>query len=428
MLASAAIGLAGAALLYRHAEKSHEQATDRAETQQEARTIARQIQAGADRTDLAALQDLLVDDQLTVQRGGRIVFAGRLLAGHDVELRAQATFPGGVVRIVDYSSPGGSITMSLVLITAGLLVLVILAAIFTATAVTRAVRVPVQRAIDTAERVSRGELGARMGSSGPEELVKLGRAFDDMATRLQRADRDQRQFLADVAHEIATPVNAISGFALALADGAAQSRGQRAEAKAVIEAETRRLRDMLTDLRELTRLDLTEGVRPALVQLGPFTEGLVARFAPAAAAAQVKLTLSVRTGEIVTDARLLETIAANLLSNAIRYTSAGGQVEILVFQRRDNLVFAVRDDGIGIAREHHQRIFERLYRVDSTRDRATGGTGLGLAIVHRAAESLGGHIELDSTPGQGSEFRLVLPAGDKALRAAAQHEQDTTDQ
>ena len=96
---------------------------------------------------------------------------------------------------------------------------------------TRAVRGPVGRAIDAAERLSHGELSARMGSSGPEELVKLGRAFDGMAARLERADRDQRQFLADVAHEIATPLNTISGFGMALADGTAQGEAQRAEAQ-----------------------------------------------------------------------------------------------------------------------------------------------------------------------------------------------------
>ena len=111
-----------------------------------------------------------------------------------------------------------------------------------------------------------------MGASGPEELVKLGSAFDDMAARLEQADRDQRQFLADVAHEIATPVNAVSGFALALADGAAEGEQERREAKSVIDAQTGRLRDLLSDLRELTQLDLAEGVRVSPVSLRPFGE------------------------------------------------------------------------------------------------------------------------------------------------------------
>jgi signal transduction histidine kinase len=409
MIVSAAAGLGGASLLYTNVERSHEHAADAAKALQEAKTIAAQVQAGVDATRLAALQDLLVNDRITIERGGSVVFQGPPRTGREFELWAQAPFPGGVVRIADYTSPGTSITLDLTLITAGVLALVIAAAIATATLVTRAVRLPVQRAIDAAERVSRGELSGRMGSSGPEELVKLGCAFDGMAARLERADRDQRQFLADVAHEIATPVNTISGFALALADGAAQAEEQRAEAKALIEDETGRLRDLLTDLRELTRLDLTEGVRLSPLAVVPFAESLVSRFRPAATAAGVELTLTVRAGQILSDARLFETIASNLISNAIRYTPAGGHVQIRVRQHHGELVLAVIDNGPGIAPEHQQRIFERLYRVDRTRDRATGGSGLGLALASRAAQSLGGHIELDSTLGQGSEFRLILP-------------------
>ena len=133
------------------------------------------------------------------------------------------------------------------------------------------------------------------------------------------------------------------------------------------------------------------------------------RFAPAAANAGVKLSLSVRANQILSDRRLLETVASNLLSNALRYTPEGGRVEVHVRQHRGRVVLMVRDNGVGIAPEHQQRIFERLYRVDSARNRATGGSGLGLAIAQRAAQSLGGHIELESTPGRGSEFRLVLP-------------------
>jgi len=103
-------------------------------------------------------------------------------------------------------------------------------------------------------------------------------------------------------------------------------------------------------------------------------------------------------------------IASNLLTNAIRYTPAGGSVQLELRRRGTDLMLSVRDTGVGIAPEHQKRIFERLYRVDSTRDRSTGGSGLGLAIVHRAVQTLHGQIELDSTLGQGSEFRVILPA------------------
>lgn len=408
-IASAAVGLGAAVVLFNNVQTSHEHAADAAKARQEARVIATQVEAGADSARLNALQDLLANDRITVYRAGRVVFQGPARTGREFELQAEAPFPGGLVRIADYASPESSTTTQLALITAGVLALVIAAAIGTATLVTRAVRRPVQRAINAAERVSRGDFTARMGISGPEELVKLGSAFDDMAARLEQADRDQRQFLADVAHEIATPVNAVSGFALALADGAAQSEQQRREAKSVIDVQTGRLRNLLGDLRELTQLDLAEGVRVSSVSLRQFGERLAASFRPAAQDAGVDLHLAANDAAVLTDPRLLEMITSNLLSNAIRYTPPGGSVELALWRRGNAVVLRVRDTGVGIAPEHQKRIFERLYRVDSTRDRATGGSGLGLAIVRRAVQTLGGHIELASTPDQGSEFRVTLP-------------------
>ncbi len=419
MIASAVVGLGAAVLLFNHVQVGSERAADAVKARQEARRIAAEVQAGAGPARLAALQELLVSDQITIERDGQTIFQGPRPVGHDFELQVEVPLPGGVVRIADYSTPSSSTTLDLTLITAGVLALVIIAAIIAATLVTRSVRAPLERAINAAERVSEGDFSARMGTSGPEELIKLGSAFDDMAARLEQADRDQRRFLADVAHEIATPVNAVSGFALALADGAAEDERERGEAKSVIEVQAGRLRDLLSDLRELTQLDLAEGVRVSPILLRPFGERLVASFQPAARDAEVDLELTADGGEALTDARLLEMIASNLLSNAIRYTPSGGSVQFELRRAETELVLRVRDTGVGIPAEHQKRIFERLYRVDSTRDRATGGSGLGLAIVHRAVHSLGGHIELDSAVGQGSEFRVTLPADGSRARPAA---------
>lgn len=410
MIASAAIGLGAAVVLFNHVQNANERTADAAKARQEARTIAAEVRAGARNARLSALQELLVNDQITVYRGGRAIFRGRKPLGREFELQVESRFPGGVVRIADYSSPGSSLTLDLTLITAGVLALVILAAFIAATLVARAVRAPVQRAIDAAERVSRGDFSARMGASGPEELVKLGSAFDDMAARLEQADRDQRQFLADVAHEIATPVNAVSGFALALADGAAHGEQEQDEAKRVIGSQTARLRDLLSDLRELTQLDLAEGVRVEPVSLSEVGQRLVSSFQPEARQATLDLHLAAEEGEVMTDPRLLEMIASNLLSNAIRYTPPGGSVHLELRRQDHQLLLRVRDTGVGIAPEHQKRVFDRLYRIDRTRDRATGGSGLGLAIVRRAVQTLGGRIELESSPNQGTEFRVILPA------------------
>jgi signal transduction histidine kinase len=217
-----------------------------------------------------------------------------------------------------------------------------------------------------------------------------------------------------VAHEIATPVSTVSGFALALADGTAASPDQRREARALIEAETLRMRELLDDLRELTRLDLVGGARLGPLELNRFVVALQARFRLAAEAAGVNLHMESAPGTVITDGRLLETISSNLLSNAIRYTPSGGRVDLRIGLRDDELVLSVRDSGVGIAPEHQARIFERLYRVDHTRDRATGGSGLGLAIALRAAQTLGGRLEVDSAEGRGSQFQLRVPVEKRA--------------
>jgi signal transduction histidine kinase len=410
MLLSAGVGLAGAALLYSQVERSKERTADRAKALAEARTIASEVRRGAGAATLEALQQLLPNDRISVERDGRVLFRGPARTGREFETEVQVDLPGGRVRLADYTAPEEpNETLAFVLINGGVLALVILAAILTATLVTRSVRGPVARAITAADRVARGEFDARMGTTGPEELVKLGRAFDHMAGRLERAESDQRQFLADVAHEIATPVGTISGFALALADGTAASEGQRREAKALIEAETHRLRGLLDDLRELTRLDLVGGARLGPTNLDQFVAALQARFRLAAESAGLKLTVGTAPGTVITDGRLLETISANLLSNAIRYTPRGGRVDLQIRLGDGELLLSVRDSGVGIAPEHQGRIFERLYRVDHTRDRATGGSGLGLAIALRAAQTLGGRLEVDSAEGRGSEFRLTVP-------------------
>jgi two-component system OmpR family sensor kinase len=408
MITSAGLGLGAAAVLYAHVDHSHEQSADQAKALAEAKVVAGQVKAGADRDDFMALQQLLPNDQLTVKRAGHVIFRGPN-PGTQLELRAQAPFPGGVVGLADYTSPATGTTLDLILITAGVLGFVIAAALLAATLVTRSIRTPINRAITAADRVAGGDFGARMGTAGLQEFSRLGEAFDDMAARLERADADQRQFLADVAHEIATPVNSVSGFALALADGAAAAPEQREEAAAVITAETRRLAELLTDLRELTRLDLADGVRLGPIAIEDFARELARRFRPAATNSRVKIDVDVRPATVTTDARLLEMIGSNLLSNAIHYTPAGGHVQIRLRKHRKELVLAVRDNGVGISPEHQQRIFERLYRVDQTRNRATGGLGLGLAIASRAAHNLAGRIELHSTPGRGSEFRLIVP-------------------
>jgi len=237
----------------------------------------------------------------------------------------------------------------------------------------------------------------------------LSRAFEAMAGQLQQADAEQKRFLADLAHEIATPLSAVSGFAVALVDHSARSRAEREEAAAIVLHESDRLQQLLDDVRHLHRLELAESVRQEQVALDLLCAETAQRFRLAAEGAGVTLVVCAEQVSVRADPRLVDAVVNNFVSNAIRYTPAGGRVRIVAQRRRSVAVIAVRDTGMGIAPEHLERIFDRLYRVDEARDRATGGFGLGLAIARRAAQSLHARIEVASTPGEGSEFRLLLP-------------------
>lgn len=238
---------------------------------------------------------------------------------------------------------------------------------------------------------------------------RLSRSFDSMAAQLQQADAEQKRFLADLAHEIATPLSAVSGFAVALVDQSARSPAEREEAAAIVLHESDRLQQLLDDVRHLHRLELAESVRQEQIDLDAACAETAQRFRLAAAEAGVTLAVCAGQVRVRADPRLIDAVVNNFVSNAIRYTPAGGRVRIVAQRRRSMAVIAVRDTGMGIAPEHLERIFDRLYRVDEARDRATGGFGLGLAIARRAAQSLNARIEVTSTLGEGSEFRLLLP-------------------
>lgn len=406
---AAVIGLAAAYFAIGHLQTAQERAADQAKALRTAKAIAAEVAAGGGSGRLQALQAVLPNDQIIVSRNGHVLFAGPALPGRELEGTASAAYPGGRVTVRDHTSAERASALDLTLVLAAVIGFVIVVAVLAASLIDRAVRTPIERAIETADRLANGELSARMGSAGPDELVHLGRAFDSMAEQLEHADLNQRQFLADVAHEIAHPLNTIAGFALAFADGSLETAEDREEAAKLIATETRRLEALLTDLRELTSLDLAQTVRAESVAIDGFCEELAARFRPAARAAGLELRVRPIEATITSDRRLLETIVGNLLSNAIRYTPAGGRVTLSAALQHHTLTLSVRDTGVGIAPEHQARVFDRLYRVDAARARATGGSGLGLAISQRAAHTLGARLALSSEPNKGSEFQLILP-------------------
>jgi signal transduction histidine kinase len=409
MLATALVAILAGTFIIDRLDAGSEAAADRAKALVVTRSVAAQVQRGSGALQLRALQDVLPDDQLVVVRDGHTVFAGSPRASMPLEFTVSAPIPGGRVILHDHSAPAAGGLARGTLMTGVIAALIMAEAWLAATLLVRTVRKPVGRAIETADRLAAGDFAARMGVSGPEELARLGRAFDSMATQLQRADTEQKRFLADLAHEIATPVSALTGFAVALVDGSARTAADRAEAADIIVHESGRLQRLFGDVRSLTQLDLTKSARREQVDLAGLCTQTARRFQLAADKAKVALRIRASNISVSTDPRLAETVVDNFVSNAIRYTPPGGTVTIAARRRKAAAVITVRDTGAGIAAEHLERIFARLYRADEARDRVTGGSGLGLAIARRAAQSIGARIEVESKPGSGSEFRLVLP-------------------
>jgi len=386
---------------------SRDTQNQRAEDAAIARVLAGQVGMPARPTDLAPYRGVLVveNQRATVKTGSASFSVGATLPPDHPHTQVTQPIDGGTITV---SSPIDSTLdppIEYVLITLAVLLVVLGSVIAANRATNRETRRRVDAAVSAAERVASGDFSVRVGSGGPEPLAPLGRAFDSMAGRLAASDREQREFLADLAHEIATPVQALSGFSQAVIDGTISKEA----AGRAIESQSSRLSDLLDELTQLRGLDAPRDSQLEEVDLGDLCQTIYAEFSSIAKNEGVRLQCRSSHVHLRTDKRLVETVLRNFLTNALRYTPPGERIIIAVKRERAHALLSVSDTGPGIAPEHQERIFDRFYRTATARDRISGGTGLGLSIARGAAEALGGHIELHSELGQGSDFRLVLP-------------------
>jgi two-component system, OmpR family, sensor histidine kinase SenX3 len=234
-------------------------------------------------------------------------------------------------------------------------------------------------------------------------------------TAARRTEELRRDFVANASHELKTPVASILGLASAL-EIAVDDPDATRRFVSMVGSEAQRLSALVTDLLDLSRLESDAGPLHRL-DLGRLVDERCEKLQVDAHAAGVALTSDVAPGiQIMGRGSDLGQMVENLLNNAIRYTPSGGRISLTVAQRGTTAVIDVVDTGIGIPREEIPRVFERFYRVDVARDRATGGTGLGLAIVRHVAETHGGQVRVASTVGRGSRFTVSLPvcAGERA--------------
>jgi two-component system, OmpR family, sensor histidine kinase SenX3 len=244
-----------------------------------------------------------------------------------------------------------------------------------------------------------------------EDDRRFAVVYVDDQSEHARMEATRRDFVANVSHELKTPVGAMGVLAEALLASTddAETVGRFAE---MMVTESNRLANMVGELIELSRLQGAEPL-PDLesVDVDTVVGEALSRYKVAADNADIAVTTDAPTGyRVLGDQPLLVSALANLVSNAIAYSPNGSPVSISRRRRGDNVEIAVTDRGIGIARADQERVFERFFRVDKARSRATGGTGLGLAIVKHVAANHNGSIRLWSQPGTGSTFTLSIPA------------------
>lgn len=268
--------------------------------------------------------------------------------------------------------------------------------------------------LQPAKRAAAGRSGISVHGQArllSEEDRRFAVVFVHDQSDYARMEATRRDFVANVSHELKTPVGAMALLAEALLASADDSETVRRFAEKVL-IEANRLGDMVAELIELSRLQGAERLpNVTAVDVDTVVSEAIARHKVAADNAKIEVRTDAPTGlRVLGDQTLLVTALANLVSNAIAYSPAGSPVSISRRRRGDNIEIAVTDRGIGIALEDQERVFERFFRGDKARSRATGGSGLGLAIVKHVAANHDGSIGVWSKPGTGSTFTLSIPA------------------
>lgn len=392
--------------------------------QRQAATVARSIDSTGARNAARTARDaqrFMGDVRMVVYVSGEVVYYSSPVS-EDVEARANAT-SGDVTVMLERPDPQARAVSRWVFMGVIAFGLTLVAAVvwYLSRLLGRDMSRRVGQVADSAEAVAQGRLDVRV-AGGDDELGRLGSAFNRMAARLEAADSRQRDFLADVAHELRTPVTAIEGFATALGDGTARTDEDRREAGEIIRAEAGRLRDLVADLQTLTWLDLDPPVAAEPVDLVTAARAVTARLAPQMRERGVTIVDPTGEHRAIGDPAHVDTILSNLLRNALAATPRGGAITLRPVASPGRTGLAVADTGRGIAPKDLPYVFDRLYRADPSRSREPDGergSGLGLSIVRRMATLQNGSVTVESTVGRGSIFTLWLPPAPPQRRAGA---------
>ena len=293
------------------------------------------------------------------------------------------------------------------------------AAVVVSLFVSRRIVEPLQELSFTSRRLARGYYHERTSIRSDDELADLSQSINQLAEALEQTEQRRLALLADVAHELRTPLSTIEGYMEGLIDGVIAPEER---IFAMIQHEAVRLKWLIEELALLSRAEAGQlRVTPRPLQLATIIGQVAAQFEPQFNVKEVRLAINIPPDlpTIVADPDRLEQIMINLLSNALRYTPTHGSVTIFAEVHDFFVQIGIHDTGIGISAEHLPHIFERFYRVDKSRARLSGGTGIGLTITRHLVYAQGGEIWVESAGlGRGSAFYVTLPVHDAIAVAA----------
>jgi signal transduction histidine kinase len=292
----------------------------------------------------------------------------------------------------------------------GVAILALFFALMIGTWMSRRLSAPIAKVIDTAGRIAGGDLEARSRqSSNIKEIKQLVMAINDLGQTLQQQETLRKRLTADMAHELRTPLTTLQSHIEAMLDGIWQAGPERLK---VCHQEIMRVNRLVRDLEQLAKYESdTLSLNKTTVDMGELLKPIAINFEPEFVKKGVDLILHLAgPGEpVCLDRDKISQVILNLLSNALKFTPAGGAVQMITAETPETVIIKIKDNGPGIAPEDLLYIFERFYRADQSRTRSTGGSGVGLTIAKAIVEAHKGTIAVQSEVGKGTEFTVSLP-------------------
>jgi signal transduction histidine kinase len=293
----------------------------------------------------------------------------------------------------------------------------LIAAVAASYLISRQIVRPIQSMGAISQRIADGQYEQRLNITGDltkdqlDELDQLALTFNQMADKLEKTEAVRRQLIGDVSHELRTPLAAIKGYMEGLMDGVLPANPETFQQ---VYTEADRLQRLVNDLQELSRMEAGAfQLELKAVAIAPLLEGVVNRLIRQYEEKGVNLQVDLPAGlpDVEADADRVTQVLTNLTGNALQFTPPGGTVRILAAHEKNEVKISVVDNGIGINAEHLAHLFDRFYRVDKSRTRASGGSGIGLTIARSLIRAHRGRIWAESQgEGKGSAFHFTLPA------------------